>query len=441
MAKKKVYAVRCGKTKGIFLTWDACKAVVEGYPGAEYKGFYSKEEAEAYLTGAGKPDKSPAHIAGRTEQATAYVDGSYSEQLGRYAFGCVILTPDGEIIKESGNGENPESLALRNVAGEMLGAMSAVLWCVKNDYPAVNICYDYSGIECWVTGAWKAKNPLTKKYADYMRKNANRVKISFTKIAAHTGNRYNEEADQLAKMALMEEKGAPDINFNKEKELRYKLVIFDLDGTVLNTLEDLKDSLNVCLEQENYPKRTLEEVRNFVGNGIHRLIERALPDDAKDEVIERVYKKYISYYQSHCAIKTKPYDKIPELLFDLRAAGCKTAVVSNKADAAVRALCNQFFSGQFDYFVGERAGILRKPAPDSVYETLRQLEIPAEHAVYIGDSDVDIQTAQNANIDCISVDWGFRSADFLKAHGASVIVSDPNEIMNLCMEAKQKCYH
>lgn len=216
MAKKKVYAVRKGKKTGIFYTWDQCKTSVDGYPQAEYKGFATEQEAKDYL--GFNAHSEPLEKDGKIEvpiqrdfqeQVVAYVDGSFDKAIGRYSFGCVILTPEGDVIREFGNGDNPDSLALRNVTGEMLGAMFAVQWCMVNGYPAVNICYDYSGVEMWVTGAWKAKNELTQKYAAYMQKNGKAINISFTKIAAHTGDYYNEEADKLAKRGLTEGNGIP----------------------------------------------------------------------------------------------------------------------------------------------------------------------------------------------------------------------------------------
>lgn len=141
----------------------------------------------------------------------AYVDGSFHKELGKYSFGCILLTPDGDIIRESGNGDNPESLELRNVTGEMLGAMFAVKWCQVNRYTAVKICYDYMGIEMWATGGWKTNNNLTQKYAEFMRKSSTLIQITFQKIAAHTGDKYNEEADKLAKAALITGNGIPKI--------------------------------------------------------------------------------------------------------------------------------------------------------------------------------------------------------------------------------------
>lgn len=207
MAKKKYYAVKKGKSTGIFQTWEECKASVDGYPGAEYRGFATKGEAQTYL-GCADCEDGIRFLPG---QVVAYVDGSFDAKIGKYAFGCVILTPEGEIIRRFGNGDNPQSMALRNVTGEMLGAMYAVKWCHKYGYSAIKICYDYMGIEMWATGGWKAKNELTRKYATFMREYGRKLHISFCKIAAHTGDKYNEEADQLAKTGLVEGNGIPEI--------------------------------------------------------------------------------------------------------------------------------------------------------------------------------------------------------------------------------------
>lgn len=217
MAKKKVYAVRKGKKTGLFKTWDACRASVDGYPGAEYKSFLSVEEAQAYLNRPADLLPGARSSAGtdggknEEDQVVAYVDGSFNKDIGRYAFGCVLIRPDGGIVRESGSGNDPESLQLRNVTGEMLGAMYAVRWCAVNGYPAVRICYDYMGIEMWAVGAWRTNNSLTQKYAAFMKESGSRIRITFQKIAAHTGVEYNEEADKLAKAALAEGKAIPKI--------------------------------------------------------------------------------------------------------------------------------------------------------------------------------------------------------------------------------------
>lgn len=147
--------------------------------------------------------------------ARAYVDGSFNPNIGRYAFGCVLFHPDGEIEELCGSGDNPEALLQRNVAGEMIATMLSVKWAVVNGYSKLDIYYDYSGIESWVTGAWKAKNNLTQSYRDYMRNNGGRVNISFVKVAAHTNDTYNERADKLAKSGLEKEPGLPTVNARK----------------------------------------------------------------------------------------------------------------------------------------------------------------------------------------------------------------------------------
>ena len=212
--------------------------------------------------------------------------------------------------------------------------------------------------------------------------------------------------------------------------MKYQLAIFDMDGTILNTLEDLADSLNYALSCSNYPTRTLDDVRNFVGNGIRKLMERAVPEGTSPEELEQVYADFTAYYPKHCYDKTKPYSGIIETIQNLRKQGIKTAVVSNKADYGVQILCKQYFDGLFDYAVGEQSGVQRKPAPDSVNMVLDKLKITRKNAVYIGDSDVDIDTAGNAEMDCISVDWGFRDPSFLQEHGAKIMVSSPEELLN-----------
>lgn len=204
-----------------------------------------------------------------------------------------------------------------------------------------------------------------------------------------------------------------------------------MDGTILDTLEDLTDSLNYALDKHGYPTRTISEVRSFVGNGIRKLVERGIGKTVSEEEIDKLCATQKEYYSAHCADKTKPYEGILELLKELRKAGYKTAVVSNKADYAVQNLVKQYFDGLFDMAVGEKPNVRKKPAPDSVNQVLKQLQVAKEKAIYIGDSDVDIETARNANMDCIAVDWGFRDRDTLLAKGANIIASTPSEIINL----------
>lgn len=216
--------------------------------------------------------------------------------------------------------------------------------------------------------------------------------------------------------------------------MKYKLAIFDLDGTILDTLEDLADSVNYALAKSGFPLRTIDEVRRFVGNGIRSLMERAVPQGTEIAAIDVVHRDFTAHYKVHCADKTRPYDGINELIMRLREAGCKTAVVSNKADYAVQELCVQYFPGMFDFVVGERAGIRKKPAPDSVNEVLSVLEMEKENSVYIGDSEVDLATARNACMSCIAVSWGFRTVDVLKENGAELIVSEPENIAEIILE-------
>lgn len=210
--------------------------------------------------------------------------------------------------------------------------------------------------------------------------------------------------------------------------MKHKLAIFDMDGTILDTLADLKNSMNYTLEQFNCPKRTLDEVRLFVGNGIRNLIIRAAPPATDENTIDKMFAVFNEHYAVHCNDNTRPYDGIADLLKQLRINGVKTAVVSNKADYAVQTLVEKFFSGLFDYAVGEKAGVRKKPCPDSVNEVLKTLNIDRKDAVYIGDSEVDIATAENAKMDCISVDWGFRDRDVLIKNGATVIVSKTDRL-------------
>lgn len=215
--------------------------------------------------------------------------------------------------------------------------------------------------------------------------------------------------------------------------MKYKLVIFDMDGTILNTIEDLADALNYALDKSGYPGHTIEEVKQYVGNGIPKLIERGVPAGTDMVSTNQVHKDFMEYYQVHCADKTRPYDGIIELIAMLREKGCLTAVVSNKADAAVQELCRQYFDGCFDYAVGDREGIRKKPAPDAVNEVLQHLQITKENAVYVGDSEVDIATARNAKLDSIIVSWGFREVPFLKEQGADRIVDCAEEVAQIVL--------
>lgn len=210
--------------------------------------------------------------------------------------------------------------------------------------------------------------------------------------------------------------------------MRYTTVVFDLDGTLLNTLEDLMDAVNYALEKYGYPQRTYEEIRAFVGNGVRTLMERAAPDGAQNAHFEELLSAFRAYYTEHCEDKTRAYDGVIELMERLKSAGCRLAIVSNKLDLAVKELNRSYFHGMVQAAIGEKEGISRKPAPDMVENALAELGSSKNEAVYVGDSDVDIQTAANSGLPCISVSWGFRDAQFLRKCGAVVIADTPQQV-------------
>ena len=208
----------------------------------------------------------------------------------------------------------------------------------------------------------------------------------------------------------------------------YQLAIFDMDGTILNTLEDLKNSINHALRVNGFPEHTLDEVRSFVGNGTAKLVERSVPVHTDAEKQKQVLASFDEYYAVHCAEATKPYEGIRELLLSLREHGVKTAVVSNKPDYGVQALCKQYFLGLFDFAIGMKDGMRKKPDPDAVLEVLQYLNVEKENAVFVGDSDVDVKTALNAGLFCIGVTWGFRDRELLIKTGANRIADHSQEI-------------
>ena len=210
-----------------------------------------------------------------------------------------------------------------------------------------------------------------------------------------------------------------------------KAVIFDLDGTLLNTLTDLANSVNLALTQNGYPARTLAEVRQFVGNGIAKLVERALPEGTANPDYDRVLADTRALYAAKCRENTAPYSGIPELLSALQEKGIQLAVVSNKPDAQVKTLCKEYFGDRIAVAIGQQEGVRLKPAPDSLLHTMELLRCGKDETVYVGDSDVDIQTAANAGIPCISVLWGFRDYELLKESGGTVFVKSPAEMTAL----------
>lgn len=209
---------------------------------------------------------------------------------------------------------------------------------------------------------------------------------------------------------------------------KYDAVIFDMDGTLLNTLDDLADAVNYALRRMGMPERTLEEVRYFVGNGVRRLMELSVPDGFDNPAFEETFAVFKEYYGEHCNDKTRAYDGVVELLRELRDEGYALAIVSNKLDSAVKELSEIYFQGIVKVAIGEREGVAKKPAPDTVYAALKELRMPAERAVYVGDSDVDVMTAKNSGLPCISVLWGFRDRKFLEENGGVTFAETPREV-------------
>ena len=211
--------------------------------------------------------------------------------------------------------------------------------------------------------------------------------------------------------------------------MRYTTVIFDLDGTLLNTLEDIKDSVNATMRHFGYAERSLDEVRAFVGNGAGNLIARCIPAGKNEEGFDAILAWYDEYYTEHSLIKTAPYPGLIELLRELSRREFKLAVVSNKQDPVVKKLARKFFPGLISVAVGESPSVARKPAPDSVLSAMRELWSEPFECVYVGDSEVDLATARAARIPCVSVSWGFRSRELLTDHGAAKIINKPSELL------------
>ena len=210
--------------------------------------------------------------------------------------------------------------------------------------------------------------------------------------------------------------------------MKFQAVIFDLDGTLLDTLGDLAAAVNYALAAHGFPSRTKDEGREFVGNGIGNLIARSVPSGTDEPTTAACLADFRTYYAAHMMVHTAPYPGVIPMLDRLCAAGVAVGVVSNKIDFAVKELCAHYFGDRVAVAIGECEGLRRKPAPDTVHKALAELGVTAEQAVYVGDSDVDIRTAENSGMPCISVDWGFRSRAFLLENGAAVIASTAEEL-------------
>ena len=212
---------------------------------------------------------------------------------------------------------------------------------------------------------------------------------------------------------------------------KYEAVVFDLDGTLLDTLEDLRDSVNYVMRQYRFPEHTLEEIRRAVGNGIRKLIERTVPEGTKPDTVDAVFEEFKVHYKANCKNKTKPYAGMDELLEKLKKDGYKLAVVSNTNNEAVQEIIPYYFGELFDVAIGAVEGMKKKPAPDSTHFVLEQLGVSGENALYIGDSQVDVETAKNANLDGIFVTWGFRDKEELEEAGAEEFANNSAELYEM----------
>lgn len=210
-----------------------------------------------------------------------------------------------------------------------------------------------------------------------------------------------------------------------------KCVIFDLDGTLLYTLEDLKNSVNFALSKNNFKERSLDEVREFVGNGIENLMRKSAPQNISENEFQLCFADFKSHYKIHSEDNTKEYDGITDMLKTLKENNFLLAVVSNKADFAVNTLCKKYFPDLLDCAFGERDGIKRKPSPDSVNEVIKLLNVEKENCFYVGDSDIDVKTAHNADIKCIACTWGFRNRNVLENENPEYIIDSVNEILKI----------
>lgn len=213
--------------------------------------------------------------------------------------------------------------------------------------------------------------------------------------------------------------------------MKFNTIIFDLDGTLLNTLDDLRDSLNEILTQKGFEARSLEEVRLFVGNGVRNLVKRSLPEYCSEDEITAVMNEFKEHYKNNMQNKTRPYNGIMELLLDLNRFNYKMAIVSNKYDSAVKELAKTYFGNLIPVAIGETSEIKRKPAPDSIFTAVKELGSDLSSTILVGDSETDVRTAKNAGIPCIGVTWGFRCREVLRSEGADFLIDTPKELLTL----------
>ena len=216
--------------------------------------------------------------------------------------------------------------------------------------------------------------------------------------------------------------------------MKYKAVLLDMDGTVLNTIEDIMDSANTALRKFGFPEMELSQAAQRLGNGSRVLLTKSLPEGTADETIDRILEFYLPYYDAHSHIKTRPYEGIPEFMEKLKNSGIKLAIISNKPDSTVKELAREFFAGLLETAVGESETVKRKPIPDAVLAAAKQLGLGRKDCVYVGDSEVDVETAKRAGMDCIAVSWGFRSREQLEQAGALNIADSVPELFKMIVE-------
>lgn len=213
--------------------------------------------------------------------------------------------------------------------------------------------------------------------------------------------------------------------------MKYDTILFDLDGTLLNTLDDLADSVNAVMQKEGHQQRTKEEIREFIGDGVKTLMERSLPQGTPEKEILRCLTMFREIYRKNMCNQTKPYEGIPSLLKRLKEMGINVCVVSNKQDEATKEICGLYFREEVDVAIGDNQERKKKPDPDNVYEALRQLGSDKDKTLYVGDSNVDVITAKNAGLVCAGVTWGYRSRETLQEAGADYIIDEPDQLISL----------
>lgn len=243
-------------------------------------------------------------------------------------------------------------------------------------------------------------------------------KTTFRKIKKKVANSKPDDLEALKE------------KYMETKPMKYETILFDMDGTILDTLEDLKDAVNYVMRINGEPEHSLEEIRSFVGNGMKKLMIRSIPGGEENPTFEKQFKEYQDYYPPHSKIKTKPYDGILDFMRECKSRGIKLAVVSNKQQPAVTELADYYFEGMFDAAVGDGEGRTVKPAPDAPFEAMKRIGANPKTTLYVGDSDVDAATAENAGLDCVLVTWGFRERELLEQKKHIAIIDEVKELYN-----------